>query len=447
MTFGPAAMGVPGTVAGLYEAWRRHGSLPWAQLLAPALRLAREGIEVTDDMAYVLGQARGVLSRYPGSSAAYLRPDGTAPAVGERLRQPDLAWSIEQIMQGGADAFYRGPIADRIDAHMREIGATLSKQDLASYQVRERRPIQGTYRRHRVVTMPLSSAGGMTLLQMLNVLEQFPMDRLPQGGAESLHILAETMKRAAANRRRNLGDPDFSQAPVRAFLSKKLARDMAADISRKKARPVKKIEPADLSRYDSRDTTHYSVVDAQGNAVSTTYTLGYSFGSGFAVPGTGILLDNQIRNFTYSDSSHPNAPAPGKRMLSTMTPTMVFSSGGELRLVTGSPGGSRIINILLQVLVNVIDYGMDIADATQAPRIHQQWRTPQLGVEPGFSPDTLRLLRQKGHEIEVQQTMGSTQSIQVKDGLLHGAADSRRPGAGAVGVQAVRAKAREAAGR
>ena len=257
------------------------------------------------------------------------------------------------------------------------------------------------------------------------------MSDYAQGSAQSLHILAEVMKRAAANRRVNLGDPDFVEVPVKAILGKAIARDMAQSISLTRATPVAEILPLDIPAYQNRDTTHYSIVDKHGNAVSNTYTLGYSFGSGFAVPGTGILLDNQIRNFTYGNGQdHANAVRPGKRMLSTMTPTFVFDPSGELLLVTGTPGGGRIINIVLQVIINVIDYGMNIAEATQAPRIHQQWRSHELGLEKSVSADTAAALAALGHHIERHQTMGSTQSILLEGGVMHGAADSRRPEAG-----------------
>ena len=430
MTFGARAMGVPGTVAGLYKAWQDHGSLPWKTLLQPAYKLARKGIVMSPDLAYVLEQAQGVMSQYPGS-LEYYKPDGSTYQVGEVMKLPDLAWSIKQIMQQGAYAFYKGAIAEKIDDYMQKVGGTLTAADLAGYRVGERTPLVGEYRNHKVITMPPVSAGGLTLLQMLNVLEHFPVSDAPAGSAQNLHLLAEVMKRAAANRRVNLGDPDFVEVPQKVILGDAIARDMAASISSTTAALVEDIEPYDIPAYSNRDTTHYSIVDRHGNAVSTTYTLGYSFGSAFAVPGTGILLDNQIRNFTYGrGEDHANAVRPGKRMLSTMTPTLVFDSDGDLLLVTGTPGGGRIINIILQVILNVVDHGMNIAEATQAPRIHQQWRNQELGVEKTVNADTVAILRSMGHEIDVQQTMGSTQSIMVQDGKLLGAADTRRPEAG-----------------
>jgi gamma-glutamyltranspeptidase/glutathione hydrolase len=242
------------------------------------------------------------------------------------------------------------------------------------------------------------------------------------------------MKRVAANRRVGIGDPDFVEVPTEKMISREVAKFIANDIDLEGSRDVKTISPLDVSPFESSETTHYSVADSQGNVVATTYTLGYSFGSGLVIPGTGILLDNQIRNFSHRVPDHANAMQGGKRMVSTMAPTIVFTSNGSPFLVTGSPGGSRIPNIVTQMIVNTTQYGLNVAQATHAPRIHQQWRTPNLGYEAGHSVDTLKLLESKGHTVEQQQTMGSTQSILMKDGFFYGSADPRRPGAAALGV-------------
>ena len=435
LTFGPRAAGVPGTVAGLEDAWRRFGALSWREVLAPSIELAEEGVVISDDLAYALSEALAVMRRYPSSMAAYAREDGSAWAAGETLVQPDLAWSLRQISDHGAEAFYRGVIAEKITAYMEQAGGLIAAGDLAAYRVSVREPIATDYRGYRVVTMPPSSVGGLALLQMLNVLGHYDMARLPQGSAASLHVLAETMKLANANRREGIGDTDFVDVPVAGILSASLAREMAARISPDRATPVEEISPEDAFPYESRDTTQVSVVDGEGNAVSLTYTLGYSFGSGLVVPGTGIILDNQMRNFSIRDPDvHANRMEPGKRVVSTMTPTMVFDEDDRLFLVTGTPGGSRIHNVILQLIVNTVDYGMNIAEATHAPRIYQAWREPELGVERGVGADSLRLLEAMGHEIEIQQTMGSTQSIMLSEGLLYGAADPRRPGAAALGI-------------
>ena len=435
LTFGPRAAGVPGTVAGLEDAWRRFGVLSWREVLAPSIELAEEGVVISDDLAYALSEALAVMRRYPSSMAAYAREDGSAWAAGETLVQPDLAWSLRQISDHGAEAFYRGAIAEKITAYMEQAGGLIAAGDLAAYRVSVREPIATDYRGYRVVTMPPSSVGGLALLQMLNVLGHYDMARLPQGSAASLHVLAETMKLANANRREGIGDTDFVEVPVAGILSASLAREMAARISPDRATPMEEISPEDAFPYESRDTTQVSVVDGKGNAVSLTYTLGYSFGSGLVVPGTGIILDNQMRNFSIRDPDvHANRMEPGKRVVSTMTPTMVFDEDDRLFLVTGTPGGSRIHNVILQLIVNTVDYGMNIAEATHAPRIYQAWREPELGVERGVGADSLRLLEAMGHEIEIQQTMGSTQSIMLSEGLLYGAADPRRPGAAALGI-------------
>jgi len=435
LTVGARASAVPGTVAGLFEAWQRFGSLPWKQLLQPAYDLAAKGFNVSHDLNYALSEGGPVLAKFPASAAIYIRPDGYAWQTGQKLVQLDLAWSIGQIMESGAEAFYKGELAKRIAAAFAADGGLIRMADLAAYEVKEREPVATDYRAYRVVSMPLVSAGGVTLIQMLNMLEQFPVGESGAGSAKNLHLLAEVMKRAAANRRTHLGDPDFMKVPVEGYISKALGKKMAGDIDLEKAADVSKIDPEPVHQYESRDTTHFSVMDAEGNAVSNTYTLGYSFGSGWVAAGTGILFDNQMRNYSFrDDETHPNALAPGKRVLSTMTPTIVLDEAGKVYLVTGTPGGSQIINVVLQILVNVIDHGMGIAEATHQPRIHQGWRVQRLGVEPGISPDTLRILESMGHEVAVERAMGSTQSIQWRDGRFYGAADPRRPNATALGL-------------
>jgi gamma-glutamyltranspeptidase/glutathione hydrolase len=435
LTFGPVAPGVPGTVAGLYLAWQRYGSLPWADLLQPAYELANQGFIVTDDLAFALSNGVAALSRYEHSASIYLKGNNESLEAGELLVQKNLAWSINQIQQHGADAFYRGEVGQRIVDAIQAAGGVISMKDLASYKVRPRRPVSTRYRDHAVVSMAPVSAGGVTLLQMLNMLGNFDMSKYDQGSAKSLHLLAEVMKRAAANRRTYLGDPDFIEIPMKGYLSKQLARHMAEGINLRKAAKVKDINPQAPGKYESRETTHFSVIDRFGNAVSNTYTLGYSFGSGFVAGETGILLDNQMRNFSYRyGPDHPNVMRPGKRMLSTMTPTMVFDPNGKVMMVTGTPGGSRIINVILQMLVDVIDYDLNIAEATHRPRINQGWRSQTLGIENGISVDTIQRLKEMGHTVKVQRSMGSTQSITWKDGLFYGAADPRRPNALALGL-------------
>lgn len=437
LTFGARAPAVPGTVAGLYHAWQKFGSLPWSLLVAPAINLAKEGIVVSEDLAYAFAEAMPIISQYPSSIIAYAKDADTPYLAGEILHQPDLAWSLEQISEQGAIAFYSGDIAEKIIGFMERSGGYISSQDLQLYQVKERTPIATNYRQHKIVTMPPSSVGGLALLQMLNVLKQFDLSSLDPGSARSLHLLAEVMKRVNANRRQGIGDTDFVSVPIEGILSEELAKEIAASIDLGKASSVSVINPIDASPYESRETTHYSVVDDFGNAVSTSYTLGYSFGSGLVVPGTGILLDNQMRNFSHRELGHANEMTPGKRPVSTMTPTLVFDVNDEIKIVTGTPGGSRIHNVIMQLLVNLIDYQMNIAEATHTPRIYQGWRTSELAIERGINADTSSLLRLMGHDVQLQQTMGSTQSIVRREGRLYGSADPRRPGALALGVNRV----------
>jgi gamma-glutamyltranspeptidase/glutathione hydrolase len=434
LTFGPMASGVPGTVAAMHQAWQRFGSLPWKDLLLPAHQLASEGFEINPDLANVLNMASSILDYYSKGSA-YINKDGRPWVAGDLLVQKDLAWSIAQIMENGADAFYKGKLAGRIAKAFEKSGGIISQKDLAAYKVKERVPVSTGYRGKQVISMPPVSGGGVTLLQMLNMLEHFSVAEQGAGSAKNLHLLAEVMKRAAANRRSLLGDPDFVKVFVEGYISKDLAKKMAADIDIEHATDVKTIKAEPVERYESRNTTQFSVMDKFGNAVSNTYTLGYSFGSGYVAEGTGILFDNQMRNFSYrSDANHMNALVPGKRMLSTMTPTIVLGEDGKVFLVTGTPGGGRIINVVLQVLVNVIDHGMNIAEATDQPRIHQGWRSQTLGIEKGMNPEVISILKAMGHEVELKQTMGSTQSIMWRDGKFYGSADPRRPNALALGL-------------
>ena len=437
--FSHAAAGVPGTVAGLVHVQQRYGTLALKNVLAPAIDLARNGFAVTRDLADKLATTAH-LQRQPASRAAYYKADGSPYTTGERLRQHDLAWSLQQISDGGAAAFYQGPIADKIADDMAANGGLITREDLANYRVMERQPVLGQYRGYQIASMPPPSSGGVHLVQMLNVLEQFPLATYGASSAASLHPMIETMKLAYADRSKYLGDPDYVDVPVAELTSKAYAKRLAAGINSKRARPSSDIGPQLKLADESRDTTHYSVMDRWGNAVSNTYTLNFSFGSGITVPGTGILLNNEMDDFSAKPGvpnaygligAEANAIAGGKRPLSSMTPTLVFKDGKPL-LVTGSPGGSRIITTVLQVVLNVIDHGMNVADAVQAPRIHHQWLPDRLFIEPGFSPDTLALLQERGHQIQQVRTMGSVQSIMWQHGLFLGAADSRRPDAAAV---------------
>ncbi len=436
-----ASAGVPGTVAGLVLALERFGTMPLAQVMAPAIGLARDGFIVTRELARSLAERAERLARNPAAARIYLEPDGSAPRPGERLVQRDLAASLARIAEEGPNAFYRGEIARRIAADMRANGGLIQEADLAAYEAKLRAPVTGSYRDHVVASMPPPSSGGVHLIQILNVLEGYPVGFLGHNGADTIHLMAEAMKLAYADRSRHLGDPDHVPVPVAGLVSKRYAADLRRLISLDAARPSSLIAPGRPGAYESPDTTHFSVMDAAGNVVSNTYTINFSYGSGIVAEGTGILLNNEMDDFSAKPGvpnayglvgGEANAIAPGKRPLSSMTPTIVFRDGLPL-LATGSPGGSRIITTTAQVIMNVVDHGMNVAAAVAAPRVHHQWLPDRLRVEHGLSPDTLVLLRARGHEVEVGDAMGSANSVMRVDGGFAGAADPRRPGALAAG--------------
>lgn len=438
-SLGYLAPAVPGTVAGLHLAHRKYGKLAWNQVVRPALALARDGVTLSPDEAFVFNWGKERLSTSAAARRAFYKPDGSLYAAGDTLRQPELAWTLERIAEGGADAYYRGEIARRIAADMRRHGGLITLADLADYRPVEREPLVGTYRGHSIYTTPPASAGGATLINMLNILERFDLKPLGAGSAASIHLMAETMKLGYADRYRFLGDTGFVRVPLSGFTSKAYAGERAKLIDGDRARPPERMGAGDPWRFESPQTTHFSVADAAGNAVSTTYTLGADFGSGVMIEGTGILLNNQMNNFSHEeawkaarDRRPPplNALQPGKRMLSTMMPTIVFKADKPW-LITGTPGGSTIIDTVLQIIVNVIDFGLNVEEATHQPRLYQG-TMPNLRVEPNFNPDTVAALKAKGHRITSDETMGSAQSIMIEDGLYLGGADPRRPGAEAV---------------
>jgi len=439
-----AAIGVPGTVAGLALALERYGTLSLAEAIEPALRLARDGITVTRGLSDALTAASERLRKVPATAAIFFHPDGTPVQPGETLVQADLAWSLEQIAENGPKEFYEGAIAERIAADMKAHGGPMppmTETDLAAYKPVVRAPVKGSYRGHEIRSMPPPSSGGVHLVEILNILEGFPIAELGHNGAETIHLMAEAMKLAYADRSEYLGDPDFWPVPVAGLTSKAYADHLRATIDRELARPSEQIKPGDPLAYESPDTTHFSVMDRWGNAVANTYTINFSYGSGIVAAGTGILLNNEMDDFSAKPGvpnaygligGEANAIEPGKRPLSSMTPTIVLKDGKVL-LATGSPGGPRIITTTLQILLNVIDHEMNIAEATYATRVHHQWLPDQLRVEEGLSPDTLRALKAKGHDVVEKNAMGSTQSVLKAEEGFHGAADPRRPGALAVG--------------
>ncbi|THB86034.1 gamma-glutamyltransferase [Pantoea allii] len=429
------ASGTPGTVAGLALAAQKYGTLPLSTLLAPAIKLARDGIPVNDALADDLKTyGKEVLITHPNSKAIFYKPDGTPWQKGDRLVQKNLAHSLQLIARQGPDAFYKGEIADEIAGEMAQHGGLINKADLAAYRAVERKPVSGTYRGYEVFSMPPPSSGGIHIVQILNILENFDLAKMGFGSADAMQVMAEAEKYAYADRSEYLGDPDFVKVPWQALTSKAYARTLAQHIDVTKARPSSEIKPGKLEPYESNQTTHFSVVDKQGNAVAVTYTLNTYFGSGIVAGNSGILMNNEMDDFSAKPGTpnvyglvggEANAVQPAKRPLSSMSPTIV-AKGGKTWLVTGSPGGSRIITTVLQMVVNSIDFGMNVAEATNAPRFHHQWLPDQLRVEKGFSPDTLRLLEAKGQHVKVLPSMGSTQSIMIgPDGMLYGASDPR----------------------
>lgn len=429
------ASGVPGTVAGLALANREYGTLPLSRLIEPAIKLAADGIEVNQALADDLNvYGKEVLLTHANSKAIFYKQDGTPWQKGEKLVQRNLAHSLTLIAREGPDAFYKGEIADEIDKEMATHGGLIRKADLANYKAVERKPISGTYRGYEVFSMPPPSSGGIHIVQILNILENFDLAKMGFGSADAIQVMAEAEKYAYADRSEYLGDPDFVKVPWQALTSKAYAKTLAQNIDVNKARPSSEIKPGNLAPYESDQTTHFSVVDKQGNAVAVTYTLNTYFGSGIVAGNSGILMNNEMDDFSAKPGTpnvygliggEANAVAPYKRPLSSMSPTIVAKEG-KTWLVTGSPGGSRIITTVLQMVVNSIDFGMNVAEATNAPRFHHQWLPDQLRVEKGFSPDTLKLLEAKGQHVKVLPAMGSTQSIMIgPDGTLYGASDPR----------------------
>jgi len=441
--FSHLSSGVPGTVAGLSHALKQYGTMSWQDVIQPTIELAEQGILVSYDLSENLKSRHNWLTKNTATAKAFYKPNGISYEPGETLVQSDLAWSLKQLATFGPSAFYQGAIAKKIVADMKKHGGLITLEDLANYRVSEREAITTTYRGYQIASMPPTSSGGVHIAQMLNILENFPLSDMGAHSAEVTHLLSEVMKLAYADRSEYLGDPDHFDVPIKGLTSKAYAKKLANEISLTKAKPSSEIKPGNPAPYESPDTTHFSVMDSQGNAVANTYTLNFSYGSGIVIPGTGILMNNEMDDF----SSKPGVPnafgliggeansiAPHKRPLSSMTPTMIFKDDKPY-VITGSPGGSRIITTVLQVLVNVMDHKMNIAAAVNAPRVHHQWLPDQLELEPGFSPDTIELLKSKGQQIKMGRTMGSVQSIMYDKGVFYGVSDPRRPDAGTIAVK------------
>ncbi len=437
--FSHLSAGIPGTVAGLWEAHKRYGRLEWASLVEPAIDLAENGIEVGYDMSQVLASRQERLCANEASCRYFFKPGGEPYEPGEILVQSDLAETLKRIAEQGRDGFYHGETATTIAVDMQAHGGLVDEAALAAYEPVWREPVRGTYRGYEVVTMPPPSSGGIHVVQMLNVLENFDVRGLGAGSAANVHLLAESMRLAFADRSKHLGDPDFYPVPVEWLMSKEYGRELAAGIDIDRARLSDDVLPGVPPRPESPDTTHFSIIDREGNVVSNTYTLNLSFGSGVSVAGGGFLLNNEMDDFSAKPGepnaygmlgSEANKIEAGKRPLSSMTPTIVFDDG-KAWFATGSPGGSRIITTVLQTVVNMIDHDMNLAEAVAAPRIHHQWKPDVLQLERGFSPDTIVLLEERGHTIRgTSWSMGSVQAVSYRDGVFRGAADPRRPNAG-----------------
>ena len=442
--FSHKSSAVPGSVAGLAHIVENYGSMTLAEVLEPAIRLARDGIEVTFDLAADLARSQR-LKNNPASLRKFYKPDGSNYEVGELWKQPDLAWTLSEIAEHGVEAFYSGSVAEKIVADMEAHNGLITLQDLADYKVVEREPVRGSFRGYEIAAVPAPSSGGTHVIQMLNILENFPLAKMGPESADALHIMAEAMKFSYADRSKYLGDPDFVEVPTEILVSKKYASDIAAKISMERALTSDEIAPGKLSIYESDETTHYSVVDDEGNMVGNTYTLMFTFGSGVVIEGTGILMNNNMGNFTLRSDipdafglmgSENNLIRPNRRPVSSMSPVLV-SRNGQPVLMTGSPGGSKIISANMQMVLNVVEFGMNIADAAVAPRIHHQWKPDVLEIESGISPDTVSRLIDRGQNINFSQRsagMGSLQTVMLRDGIFYGYSDPRRPGAGAVGV-------------
>ncbi len=435
--------GVPGTVSGLLNLQEKYGRLTRQEVMAPAIQLAEEGFPVSESLALSLWDHRARLQKNPETARTFFKADGRPYAPGEILVQLDLANSLKLISTYGKDAFYTGPIAESIVNDMHSYGGIITREDLKNYQPVYRDPLVGRYRGYQIAAMPPPSSGGVHIIQMLNTLENFDLKAKGHNSAATIHIMAEAMKRAYADRSKYLGDPDFVTMPIDKITAKVYGRRIAESISPNSATPSRNISPGDLFSVpeESPQTTHFTIMDEDGSIVSNTYTLNLSYGNAHVITGTGILMNNEMDDFS-SRAGVPNAYGliggeankieAGKRPLSSMTPVIVFKNG-EAVMATGSPGGARIITTVLHVLVNVLEHGMNIADATAAPRIHHQWMPDELRIEQGISPDTQNLLRKLGYTIALKPPFGAAMTLAKSSLGVYGYADSRRGDAYAAG--------------
>ena len=437
---GYKAPAVPGSVAGLLDAHSEFGKLPLEKILEPVIKQAEEGILVTYDLHKAI-ESSNQLKEDAESKKIYFINDTPLP-VGSLMKRPDLASTFKEISKNGKSGFYEGIIADKFVDAMKANNGFFTLEDLKSYEPVMTSPIVGSYRENLVFTAGPPSGGGVVLLTSLNMLSFFDLSKFGSNSAKTYHLLGESLRRGHNNRSHQVGDPSKYNVPIKTLLSKNRMKELAKGLNMTKATPSSKVKPLRVVN-ESRDTTHYSIVDSDGNAVSNTYTLGYSFGSGVTIPGTGILMNNQMNNFAYryGDSSIEGRVAspgnkfePGKRPMSTMAPSMVFNKEGQLTLITGSPGGSYIPAAILRVISGVVDFNLNIGEATMLPRVHKDWPYTGLDYENSISSDVINILDVMGHKPESNKTMGSTQSIHIVNGLRYGYADLGRPNA-AVSIQ------------
>ncbi len=435
---------VPGTVAGLIYAQKKYGKLTLSEVITPAIRLAEEGFPISWGLSESLKARAKRLKADAGFAKVFYPAKGGFYPHGYRLIRKDLAHTLKLIRKKGRDGFYKGEVADKLIRAITRFGGIMTKDDLSNYRPTERQPVTGTYLGYSIVTMPPPSSGGVHLIQMLNTLENFPLAKWGANRAKTIQVMVEAMRSAYADRSYYLGDPDFVKIPVKQLTSKAYAKHISEQITLGKARKSTDVKPGNLTPYESPQTTHFSVIDKDGNMVSNTYTLNYSYGSGHMVVGTGIVLNNEMDDFSAKPGvpngyglvgGEANSVQPGKRPLSSMTPTLVFKDGQPF-LATGSPGGSTIITVTMETIVNVLAFDMNIAAATAWPRFHHQWLPDVVFVEPGISEDTNEKLREMGYKIKKGRTLGNTQSIQVINGMQFGSADPRRPGGTVVAAKA-----------
>ena len=435
------AVGVPGTVAGLLKALDNHGTMSRGQVMAPAIALAENGIEVTAGLSESLEALSDRLQKWPSTKKIFFKPDGSAYQPSELLRQPELAKSLKLIAAKGSDGFYKGETARKLVKAVNEAGGNMSLQDLANYRAIARVPVKGDYRGYEIVSMPPPSSGGIHIVQILNILEGYPLKDYGQNSAQTIHLISEAMQLAYADRAEYLGDSDFIDVPASGLTSQAYADKLRSLINPNKATPAATIKANNPLPYESDQTTHFSIVDKDGNAVANTYTLNFSYGTGLVAEGTGILLNNEMDDFSAKPGvpngygligGDANAVEANKRPLSSMSPTLVFKDSKPY-IVTGSPGGSRIITTVTQVISNVIDHDMNIAEATHAPRIHDQWLPDEIRIEKALNVDTIKKLESMGHKVSPQAAMGSTQSIMITPNGVYGSSDPRIVDAAVVG--------------